>query len=114
MTELVERLLPTPEIHGLNLFIGKIYLLNIFYCQLYWKDGNIEKVAVNGTFKKSQLMSSHIGVQFGSMKLWKKKTYTTVELGNKIEMVMITNFRLGCYIEPVMHLKNWFIYVQST
>ena len=47
--QLVERLLPIPEVRGSNPVIGKI-VLNIVYCQLYWKDENKEKEAGNGPF----------------------------------------------------------------
>ena len=49
VTQLVERLLPTPKVRGLNPVIGKIY---IEQCLLstYLKDENKEKEVVNGPF----------------------------------------------------------------
>ena len=43
-----ERSLPTPEVHGLNPVVGKIYIEH-FYCRLYLKDKN--KEAGNGPIK---------------------------------------------------------------
>ena len=49
VVQLVERSLPTPEIHGSNPVIGKFYkLLTVF--NLYWKDENKEKEAGRGPF----------------------------------------------------------------
>ena len=45
VTQLVERSLPTPEVRGLNLVIGKLY---IKYYELYWKHENKEKYDGNG------------------------------------------------------------------
>ena len=42
VAQLVERLLPIPEVRGSNPVIGKIYWTFV-YCQLYWKDENKEK-----------------------------------------------------------------------
>ena len=49
VAQLVERLLPIPEVRGSNPVIGKI-ILNI-YCQLYWKVENKEKEAENDAFQ---------------------------------------------------------------
>ena len=49
--QLAKQSLPTPEVHGSNPIIGKV-LLNFVKCQLYWKDENKEKEAVNGPFLK--------------------------------------------------------------
>ena len=51
VTQLVERLLPIPEVRGLIPVIGKNlhWTLN---CQLYLKDENKEKEAANGPFIK--------------------------------------------------------------
>ena len=58
VAQLVERSLPIQEVRGLNPVIGKIYW-KIVFCQLYWKDENKEKEAVNGPFKKNlYLMTS--------------------------------------------------------
>ena len=51
VAQLVEQLLLTPEVRGLNPVIGEI-LMNIVYCQLYRKDENKEKEAGNGPFYK--------------------------------------------------------------
>ena len=51
VVQLVERLLPIPEVRGLNPVISK-NLYWTLYCQLYWKDKNKEKEAGNGLFKK--------------------------------------------------------------
>ena len=49
MGQLVEWSLPTPEVHGSNPVISKIYNENL-YRQLHWKDKNKEKEARNGPF----------------------------------------------------------------
>ena len=51
VAQLVERLLPIPDVRSTNPVIDKKIILNI-YCQLYWKDENKEKEAGNGIFKK--------------------------------------------------------------
>ena len=61
--QLVERLLPIPEVRGSNPVIGKI-VLNIVYCQLYWKDENKEKEAGNGPFfKKNQSILTSLDLE---------------------------------------------------
>ena len=58
VTQLVERSLPTPEVHSSNPVIGKLFYQHLsVYCQLYWKDKNKEKEAGNGQFKKSHIWS---------------------------------------------------------
>ena len=59
MAQLVERSLPTPEVRGSNPVIDKLLYTTFVYCQLYWKDGNKEKEAGKGPFKK-QLLKYHI------------------------------------------------------
>ena len=49
---LVERSLPTPEVHSSNPVIGKIKLISCR--QLYWKDENKEKEAGIDLFLKRQ------------------------------------------------------------
>ena len=56
VAQLVERLLPIPEVRGSNPVIGKnLFKLNIsLLSTLYWKDENKEKEAGNGPlFKKT-------------------------------------------------------------
>ena len=49
VAQLVEQLLPIPEVRGSNPVIGKnLYWTS--YCQLYWKDENKEKEAGKGQF----------------------------------------------------------------
>ena len=57
VAQLVERLLPIPEVRGLNPVIGKnLFILNIcLLSPVYWKDENKEKEAWNGPFKKTNL-----------------------------------------------------------
>ena len=50
VTQLVERSLPTPEVHGSNPVIGKLLYGTFVHCQLYWKDENKETEARNGSF----------------------------------------------------------------
>ena len=53
VAQLVERLLPIPEVRGSNPVIGKkiIYLLNIcLLSTVYWKDETKEREAGNGPF----------------------------------------------------------------
>ena len=51
MAQLAQRVLPTPEVRGSNPDIGEFYVEYLFtYCQLYFKDENNEKEAVNGPF----------------------------------------------------------------
>ena len=59
MAQLVEQLLLTPEVRGLNPVIGEI-LMNIVYCQLYRKDENKEKEAGNGPFYKKNFINCPI------------------------------------------------------
>ena len=57
VAQLVERLLPIPEVRGSNPVIGKnLYWTS--YCQLYWKDENKEKEAGKSQFfwKKELLL----------------------------------------------------------
>ena len=49
VAQLVERSLPTPEIHSSNPNIGKLYL-----SMVHWKDENKEKEAGNGPLKKQR------------------------------------------------------------
>ena len=49
VTQLVERLLPTPDVCGSNPVIGKLLYLTFVYCHLYRKDENKEK---EGRIKK--------------------------------------------------------------
>ena len=52
VAQLVEWSLPIPEVHSRIQSSAK-FILNIFYCQLHWKDKNKEKEAENGpVFKK--------------------------------------------------------------
>ena len=54
VAQLVERLLPIPEVRGSNPVIGNnLYIEHLFiYCQLCWKDENKEKEAGYGPFLK--------------------------------------------------------------
>ena len=54
VAQLVERLLPIPEIRGSNPVIGKnLFILNIcLLSTVYWNDKNKEKEAGNGPLKK--------------------------------------------------------------
>ena len=52
MAQLVEQLLPIPEIRGLNPVIGKLLYRTFVYCQLLRKDENEEKEAEDGSLKK--------------------------------------------------------------
>ena len=52
VAQLVE--LTTPEVRRSNPVIGKKIVVNV-YCQLYWKDENKEKEAVNCPFFKKIL-----------------------------------------------------------
>ena len=52
VAQLVEWLLPTPEVHSLNLVIGKLLYGTFAYCLLFRKDENKEKEVGNGPFKK--------------------------------------------------------------
>ena len=55
VAQLVERLLPMPEVRGLNPVIGKNYIEHLFivYCQLCIEKTKIKKKeAVDGPFKK--------------------------------------------------------------
>ena len=70
MAQLVERLLPIPEIRGSNPVIGKnllisnICILSIVYC----KNENKEKETGNGTFKKQQFyLNGFKGVNNGPL-----------------------------------------------
>ena len=51
VVQLVEQSLLTPDVRGLNPVIGMLKLPT--YCQLYWKDENIEKEAWKSPFEKS-------------------------------------------------------------
>ena len=55
VAQLVEWLLPIPEVRGLNPVIGKnLFILNIcLLSTVYWKDENKEKEAGNGPFLKN-------------------------------------------------------------
>ena len=55
VAQLVERLLPIPEVHGSNPVIGKnLFILNICWLStVYWKDENNEKESRNGPFLKT-------------------------------------------------------------
>ena len=54
VAQLVERLLPIPDVRGSNPVIGKnLFILNIcLLLTVYWKDENKEKEAGIGPFKK--------------------------------------------------------------
>ena len=61
--QLVERLLPIPEVRGSNPVIGKnLFILNIcLLSTVYWEDENKEKEAGYGPFlKKTLLVKSYI------------------------------------------------------
>ena len=47
VAQLAERLLLSPEVRSLNPVIEKFLCRTFIYCQLYWKDENKEKRAVN-------------------------------------------------------------------
>ena len=54
VAQLVEQLLPIPEVRSSNPVIGKnLFILNIcLLSTVYWKDENKEKEAGDGPFKK--------------------------------------------------------------
>ena len=62
VTQLVERLLPTPEVRGSNPVIGKLLYETFVYCQLYWKDENKEKEAGNGPFFEKEILYVFTGL----------------------------------------------------
>ena len=64
VAQLVERSLPTPEVHRSNPDVGKHLYWTFDYCQLYWKDGNKEKQAGNGPFKKEYFKQSDWRLNF--------------------------------------------------
>ena len=53
LAQLVERSLPTPEVHGSNLVIVKLLYRTFGFLQLKIKVENNEKEAGNGPFKKT-------------------------------------------------------------
>ena len=61
MAQLVDRLLPIPEVRGLNPVIGKtLFILNIcLLSTVYRKDENKEKEAGNGPFFKKRILNTH-------------------------------------------------------
>ena len=50
------------------------FILNIVYCQLYWKDENKEKEAENDRFLKMNEIVAHVG-QFGVIQTKRRGTF---------------------------------------
>ena len=73
VAQLVEQLLPVPEVRGLNPVISKkIFISNIcLLSAVYWKDENIEKEAGNGPF--FYIVQTQKLKQWG-MSLWQNGT----------------------------------------
>ena len=84
VTQLVERLLPTPEVRSSNPVNCKLLYRTFVHCQLHRKDENKEKEAGNDPFKKvlSSLFNGHV-------------TYSLIVLhlilGNDLNMILFAN-----------------------
>ena len=59
MAQLVVRLLTTQEVRGSNPVISKLLYGTFVYCQLYGKDENKEKEAVNGLLQLFESENTH-------------------------------------------------------
>ena len=70
LAQLVERLIPIPEVRSSNPDIGiKLFLLNIcLLSSVYWKDENKEKEAGDGPFLK-KIDDMNISYQLKSFRL---------------------------------------------
>ena len=65
MAQLVERLLPIPEVRGSNLVIGKIYIEHLSSVNCIEKTKIKKKEAGNGPFFfKKKTMSFKVGVRY--------------------------------------------------
>ena len=93
MAQLVDRLLPIPEVRSSNPVIGK-NLYWTFYSQLYWKDENKEKEAGKGPFKKT--ISQPVAVRFKSIKVkvdHKRYLNRVVGVSDRLLMTRVALFK---------------------
>ena len=67
VAQLVEQLLPIPEVRGSNPVIGKKILNICLLSTVYWKDNNKEKEAGNGPFLKNYTWTGIYGIQWSML-----------------------------------------------